>query len=76
MSDSSRLPTEPGSTTAEKLRGTDIDLPDAPDFVSRPRKISLAMAVALNEPLLPLVNSRPGELERRRRNAVTAPFEL
>ena len=65
-----------GARTAEELRDTDVDLPDAPDFVSLPRKISLAAAVALNEALLPVVNSRPGELERRRQHKVTAPFEL
>lgn len=54
----------------------DIDLPDAPDFVSLPRKVSLAAAVPLNEALLPLVNSRPGEMDRRQRDKVTAPFEL
>jgi len=30
----------------------------------------------LNEALLPLVNARPGERERRWREKVTAPFEL
>jgi hypothetical protein len=64
------------SHTAEKLRGADIDLPDAPDFISRPRKVSLATAVALNEALLASVNSRPGAMERRRQDRVTAPFEL
>ncbi len=76
MTHSSRPVGESSSRTAEKLRGADIDLPEAPDFVSLPRKVSLATAVALNEPLLPLVNSRPGELARRRRDKVTAPFEL
>jgi hypothetical protein len=62
--------------TAEKLKGTDIDLPEAPDFISLPPRISLADALQLNEALLPLVNSRPGELERRRREKVMVPFEL
>jgi hypothetical protein len=38
--------------------------------------LALAEAVVLNEALLPLFNSRPGEMERRRRDEVTAPFEL
>jgi hypothetical protein len=76
MKNSSPPAGEKKSLTAEKLRGIDIDLPEAPDFASLPRKISLAAAVALNEALLPLVNSRPGEMERRWRDKVTVPFEL
>jgi hypothetical protein len=76
MKDLSPPAGEGGSRTAEKLKGTDIELPEAPDFVSLPRRISLAVAVVLNEALLPLVNARPGETERRRREKVTAPFKL
>jgi len=76
MKNSSPRAGEDSPGTAEVLRGVDIDLPDAPDFVSLPRKVSLAAAVPLNEALLPLVNSRPGEMDRRQRDKVTAPFEL
>ncbi len=76
MRDSSAPAAEGATRTAEKLRGKDIELPDAPDFVSLRPKVSLATAVALNEGLLPTVNTRPSELERRRRERVTAPFEL
>jgi hypothetical protein len=76
MKNSSVPAAENSSGTADKLRGVDIELPDAPDFVSLPRKLSLAAALPLNEALLPLVNSRPGELDRRWRDKVTAPFEL
>ena len=76
MNNSSAVAGEDSASTPEKLRGVDIDLPEAPDFVSLPPRIGLAAAVQLNEALLPLVNSRPGEMERRRAEKVTAPFEL
>jgi hypothetical protein len=76
MTNSSAPASEGSSHTTAKLRGVDIDLPEAPDFVSLPRKISLAAAVTLNEALLPLVNSRPGEMQRRWQDKVMVPFEL
>jgi hypothetical protein len=76
MKNSPTFAAEDSARTAEKLRGVDVELSDAPDFDPLPRKISLAAALALNEALLPWVNSRPGEMERRRRNKVPALFEL
>jgi hypothetical protein len=76
MNDCSAPAANDHSHTAEKLKGLDIHLPDAPGFISRPRKPSLATAVALNEALLASVNSRPGEMERRRQDRATVPFEL
>lgn len=59
-----------------RLQGSDIVLPEAPEFASRPRTMRLEDAVVLIETLLETVNSRPGELERRQRDRVTTPFEL
>ena len=76
MKNSSQLARDGSATTAEKLKGVDIELPVAPDFVSKPPRVSLAVALALNEELLPMINARPGERERRLREKVTVPFEL
>ena len=76
MNNSSTPVGESCTLTAERLKGKDIDLPEAPDFISLPPKLSLAEAMPLNEALLPLVNARPGERERRWREKVTAPFVL
>jgi hypothetical protein len=54
----------------------ELDLPEAPDFVSIRPRATLAMVLQWNEELLPLINSRPGERERRLREKVTVPFEL
>jgi hypothetical protein len=62
--------------TAQKLKGVDIELPEAPDFVSVPPRVPLAAAIRMNEELLPRIAAHPGELERRARERVTVPFEL
>jgi hypothetical protein len=67
---------ETAVSTAEKLKGSDIELPEAPDFVSMPPRVSLADAMVMMEELLPTIMARPGELERRLREKITVPFEL
>jgi hypothetical protein len=75
MKDLSSPAAETAMDTAQKLKGVDIELPEAPDFVSVPPRVPLAAAIRMNEELLPRIAAHP-ELERRARERVTVPFEL
>lgn len=66
MSGSSRPSADPeplADATASRVPG--LDLPHAPDFVSRPPRLSLAVSVKLSEARLAQVNSRPEAAQQR-----------
>lgn len=54
----------------------DSELPDAPDFISRPPRVDPDEMLRLSEEYLPHVTSHPDFYKRWREDKVTVPFEL
>lgn len=61
---------------SDPLAGTDVDLPDAPDVQSSPRRVSPDVMIRLSERHLSRFNSRREASERCMHDRCQAEFEL
>lgn len=73
MSDSKK---KSGDEIAHSLLQEPLELPDGEGFSSVAPKMSVAEMVALSEQYLPILNSAPDFIEKKRKEAFGVPFAL
>lgn len=69
-------PVPSNSQALKDAAGADLELPVAPDFVSRPPRIDPQAMLHRIEETMPWRSTRPGERERRAEQVVTKEFVL
>lgn len=69
-------PEEPLATRRRQTKGAELDLPDAPDFVSRRRTLSLEQLLVILEERRRWFPLTPAMAEIRRQRRVFAEFTL
>jgi len=69
-------PSPVSSLELKDAAGTELEFPVAPDFLSRPPQIDPQVMLRRIEETMPWRSTRPGERERRAKQAVTKEFVL
>jgi hypothetical protein len=64
------------SPAIDELRDAPLELPDAPDFISRPPRVELQTMLKRIEENMPWRNSHAGEAERRLAEKIPVEFVL
>lgn len=65
-----------GDEIARKLLDNSLELPDGTGFSSIAPKMTVQEMVALSERYLPILNSQPDFIEKKRKAAFGVPFVL
>lgn len=53
-----------------------LDLPDGTGFVAVTPRVDIQEMIAMSERYLPILNSRPDFVEKKKRSSIDVPFEL
>jgi hypothetical protein len=59
-----------------ELLGAPVNLPNGSAFASQSVKVGISEIIALSEKLLPISNSRPDFIERKKSTAIPVRFTL